>query len=194
MPVIFSHIDRNQNGLCTLDEDSCLQEVRALQKLKDHPNAANWAKGPHKRIASSLQAVWNFGSCADLYFLSPLLHCPWNLKGHIATKSDEVRRFPSVIFVDQTVFCFDRFGYVFQHRESWHKTDGCHFGSRLLIGYPTFFDLVLFSTFVIRFVFYQFDCGHYVDVILVECGDFYLYFGSHQFNDLFWCGSCPFEI
>lgn len=95
MPVIFSHIDRNQNGLCTLDEDSCLQEVRALQKLKDHPNAASWAKGPHKRIASSLQAVWNFGSCADLYFLSPLLHCPWNLKGHIATKSDEVRRFPS---------------------------------------------------------------------------------------------------
>ena len=50
------------------------------------------------------------------------------------------------------------------------------------------------STFVIRFVIYQLECGHYVDVILVECGDFYLYFGSHQFNDLFWSGSCSFEI
>ena len=49
-----------------------------------------------------------------------------------------------MFFVDQTVFCFDRFGYVFQLCESWHKTDGCHFGSRLLFGYPTFFDLVHF--------------------------------------------------
>ena len=37
------------------------------------------------------------------------------------------------------MFCFDRFGYVFQHCESWHKIDGRHFGSRLLFGYSTFF-------------------------------------------------------
>ena len=36
------------------------------------------------------------------------------------------------------MFCFDRFGYVFQHCESWHKIDGRHFGSRLLIGFSIF--------------------------------------------------------
>jgi len=38
---------------------------------------------------------------------------------------------------------------------------------------------VLFSTCVVHFVIYQFVCGHYVDVFLVEFGDFYLYFGSY---------------
>ena len=40
-------------------------------------------------------------------------------------------------------------------------------------------DLVLLSIFVIYFVIYQCVCDHYVDVFLVEFGDFYLHFGSY---------------
>ena len=58
-----------------------------------------------------------------------------------------------------------------------------------------FLDLgICVPTFVICFVLYQFDCDHYVDVFLVEFGDFYLYFGSYQLIDLFWSRCCSFKI
>ena len=43
-----------------------------------------------------------------------------------------------IIFVDQTVFVFCRFGYVFQLGESWLKIAGGHFGSRFRLCCDTF--------------------------------------------------------
>eukprot|EP00434_Breviolum_minutum_P009107 symbB.v1.2.008022.t1/scaffold498.1/size458234/14 len=50
--------------------------------------------------------------------------------------------------------------------------------------------------FIICLVIYQFDCDcdHHVNVFLVEFGDFYLYFGSHQLIDLFRSRCCSFKI
>ena len=86
-------------------------------------------------------------------------------------------------------FCVGRFGYVFQHCESWHKIDGRHFGSRLLTGFRSFFDFPPFFYLPIPVWNFQASYSSLTQFVLLQKDDRCPSDGTRQLSGTYWSDS-----